>query len=285
MSRPVRIVTLQPPAAGDDVSHDQMQEAALSLLAEAGHSGADIVCLPEYLNVMGLSDRAWQQPGSATEHPLFASVVSLAQQHAMYVVLPMLDQREQDNYNTSFIIDRSGAVAGRYDKTHLTAVERQDQGITPGDDYPVFDLDFGRVGIMTCYDGHFPEVSRLLCLAGAEILLFPSLQRRVTAEQLELQIRCRAIDNCVWIARSSYGHADDVAWIPGLTAGKSCIVDFEGTVLADAGPRVGLASYTADLDRPRTRERSFGGDVGDARAFLQSDRRPSTYGGLTEKSL
>ena len=75
---------------------------------------------------------------------------------------------------------------------------------------------------------------------------------------------CQRIDNCVHVTRSSYGTPDDVAWMPGMTAGKSCIVDFEGTVLADAGARVGLASHTVDLDRPRVKERSFGGDVGDA---------------------
>ena len=68
-----------------------------------------------------------------------------------------------------------------------------------------------------------------------------------------------------------------------MMAGKSCIVDFEGTVLADAGVRVGLASHTVDLDRPRLKERSFGGDIGDAAQFLRQDRRPETYGRLLER--
>ncbi|MBI92318.1 MAG: hypothetical protein CME05_03780 [Gemmatimonadaceae bacterium] len=282
MSRPVHICTIQPPAVGDDVSHEQMEDTALRLLEEAGACDADLVCLPEYLNVMGCADDAWRSPGPAEQSPLFDKVAALARLHTMHVILPVLDEREDGNFNTSLVIDRSGQVVGRYDKTHLTAVEREDQGVQMGATYPVFDLDFGRIGIMTCYDGHFPEVARLLSLAEAEIILFPSLQRRITAEQLELQIRCRAIDNCVWIVRSSYGHADDVAWVPGMTAGKSCIVDFEATVLADAGPRVGFASHTVDLDRPRTKERSFGGTIGDARDFLHADRRPSTYGGLTD---
>ncbi len=281
MRRPVHIAVVQPPAVSETVSHAQMRDTALELVATAGAAGADVICLPEYLNVMGCDEEAWREPGPAEQDPFFLEISRLARQHSMNAVLPLLEGRDGDRYNTSLIIDRVGHVVGRYDKTHLTAVEREDQQIRAGDEYPVFDLDIGRLGVMTCYDGHFPEVAGLLNLAGAELIMFPSLQRRLTAEQLELQVRCRAIDNCVWIARSSYGHADDVPWMPGMTAGKSCIVDFEGTVLADAGPRVGVVSHIADLDRPRTKERSFGGSLGDARDFLRADRRPGTYDGLT----
>jgi predicted amidohydrolase len=96
-------------------------------------------------------------------------------------------------------------------------------------------------------------------------------------------VRCRAIDNCVYIARASYGTAADVAWVSGMVPGKSCIVDFEGTILADAGPRIGVAAHSIDLDRPKVKERSFGGDVGDAAEFLRQDRRPETYGSLLER--
>lgn len=280
MSRSACVAVAQPPAVGEQVSATQMQSAALELVEEAARADADLVCLPEYLNIMGLHPADWPET-VGEQDPLFLAVQSLAQKHTMYVALPLLECRDGARYNTTLIIDRSGQVRGRYDKTHLTAVESEDQSICRGDAYPVFDLDFGRVGVMTCYDGHFPEVARLLALGGAEIVLFPSLQRRLTAEQLELQVRCRAIDNCLWIARSSYGHADVTPWLPGMTAGKSCIVDFEGTIVADTGPRVGIAVHTIDLDRPRVKERSFGGEVGDPRDFLRNDRRPATYGGLT----
>ena len=283
MNRPVHIAVVQPPAVGEGVSHKQMIDAAVALVAEAGTTGADIVCLPEYLNVMGCDEATWLHPGPARESRTLEQISGLAAQHSMHVILPVLDEREGGLYNTSLVIDRTGTIAGHYDKTHLTAVEREDQGVRAGDDYPVFDLDIGRIGVMTCYDGHFPEVAGLLGRAGAQIIFFPSLQRRVTADQLELQVRCRAIDNCVWIARSSYGHEPGVAWMPGMAAGKSCIVDFEGTVLADTGPRVGIASHVADLDRPQVKERSFGGAIGDARQFLADDRRPATYGGLTSE--
>ena len=283
MSREVHIAVVQPPAVGPQVSHQMMRDSALSLLDCAGKVGADIICLPEYLNAMGQQDEMWQDPPTADQASLMVSVADLARRHASYVVLPLLVTGAAGKTNSCFLLDRNGTVVGRYDKTHLTAVEREDQGVKRGDHYPVFDVDFGRIGLMTCYDGHFPEVAGILSLQGAEIICFPSLQRRMTAEGLDIQIRSRAIDNCVYVARSSYGTPQAVAWLPGMTAGKSCIVDYEGTVLADTGTRVGVATHIIDLDQPRVRERSFGGEVGDAAQFLRQDRRPETYGRLLER--
>ncbi len=93
---------------------------------------------------------------------------------------------------------------------------------------------------------------------------------------MELQVRCRAIENCVNIARASYGTAADVAWRVGMPAGNSCIVDREGTVRADAGRRIGIATHSIDLDERLLKERSFAGQVGDAVKFLRQDRRPQT---------
>ncbi len=96
--------------------------------------------------------------------------------------------------NTALLFDRSGKVAGKYKKVHA-AVDHFEgeppwsqppQGkeldwfltndpewkMQRGDDFPVFDLDFGRIGILTCYDGWFPETHRMLSLRGAELLVW-----------------------------------------------------------------------------------------------------------------
>ena len=281
MTRKVHMAAVQPLTAGPATSQDRMVQSGLTLLRAAVESGADIVCLPEYFNVMGLAEEAWRQPPPVEDSSIWCEVADLASTFGAYVILPVLEQRESALYNTALIVDRAGRLAGRYDKTHLTANERRKCGITPGVDYPVFGLDFGNVGIMTCYDGHFPEVSRILALQGAEVLFFPSLQRHLTASLLEAQLRTRAVDNCVYLVRASYGYADEEAWVPGMMVGKSCIVDFEGTILVDAGPRSGVCAHVIDLDRPRTKERSYAGEVGDAAAFMLQDRRPTTYGKLT----
>lgn len=282
MGRSVHIAALQPPLPGPHASREDLLSTSLALLDHAGHAGADLALLPEYLNVMGADETAWD--ALAADPSLVRDVAGLAAEHAMYVVLPVLEVRGNRRYNTALVLDRRGEVVGRYDKTHLTAVEREDYQVIAGDTYPVHELDFGRVVIMTCYDGHFPEVARILALNGAELVLFPSLQRRLSAADVELQVRARAVDNGLFLARASYGHGVEVAWMPGMAPGKTCIVDYEGTVLADAGPRVGWCSQVLDLDRPRPKERSYGGEVGDARRFLREDRRPETYDRLSDSA-
>ena len=232
---------------------------------------------------MGFHEEEWRAHATGERGRIAAEAGRISERHHMYTLLPVLDLRCDTLYNTVLLLDRRGEIIGRYDKTHLTVVEREDLGITSGDAYPVFDLDFGRIGIMTCYDGHFPEVSRILSLEGAEILFFPSLQRHITETRLDVQLKARAIDNCVYVVRSSYGYDASIPWTPGMMVGKTCIVDFEGTVLADTGRRVGLAAQEIDLDRPNVKERSFGGQIGDARAFISQDRRPETYRRITER--
>lgn len=101
-------------------------------------------------------------------------------------------------YNSSYILDRNGVELGRYRKTQLTIGEHD---LTPGDDIPVFDLDFGKVGIMICFDNYFPEVARVLGLKGAELVLSP-LYGDTLIPQWEIKMKARAIDNSMYIASS-----------------------------------------------------------------------------------
>jgi len=75
-------------------------------------------------------------------------------------------------YNTSYILDRSGNEVGRHRKVHLTYGE-QKKSMVNGADFSVFDLDFGKVGIMICWDNYFPESARCLGNRGAELVLYP----------------------------------------------------------------------------------------------------------------
>ena len=151
MSRDVHITVVQPPAVGPMVSHQDMRQRALDLLDSAGAAGADLICLPEYLNAMGQHEAMWKTPPAAKDEPLLGVVADMARRHSTYVILPLLEGRAGGITNTCVLLDRAGSIAGRYDKTHLTVVEREDQGVVPGDGYPVFDVDFGCIGIMTCY--------------------------------------------------------------------------------------------------------------------------------------
>ena len=281
MARIVRLATCQPPAPRAGIDGDAVVERALELLKEGGQQGADICCLPECLNVMGRQDA--DIPGAGrTAKDLEARVAAVGREFAMHVVLPLIEWRDAALHNTAVVLGRDGKALGRYDKTHLTQEERDRWGVVPGDTYPVFDLDFGRVGVMICYDGCFPEPARILALKGAEVLFFPSLQRGYTEDQLALQVRARAADNFAHVVRSSYGTERTDPWEPGVMVGKSCIVAADGTIAADLGKHVGVALTTVDLDAALLGRRSHAGELGVVRDMRFADRRPDTYGRLTE---
>ena len=83
------------------------------------------------------------------------------------------------------------------DRKDVRPREEYEAGLTPGVDYPVFDTDFGRVGISICYDSWFPEIYRALGLSGAELVLLPN------AGYYEDLMPARAADSGIWVAVST----------------------------------------------------------------------------------
>ena len=281
MARRATIATCQPPRPGSGRDTDAVIAAAIDLVREAAGRGADIACLPEYLNVSG------EEPESALERAKNADelvdvIRRLAAELGMALVLPVLIFDDELLRNRALVIDGDGRIVGHYDKTHLVASERDEWGIVPGDSYPVFELSWGRIGVMICYDGCFPEPARILTLAGAEVIFFPSLQRSWTERELDLQVRSRAFDNYVHVVRSSYGTPADEVWIPGTPVGKSCIAGPDGNLPADLGRLTGVATAVVDLDAPLLGTRFHGGPEGPLREMRLRDRRPETYSPLMD---
>jgi predicted amidohydrolase len=133
-------------------------------------------------------------------------------------------------YNTAVLTGPDGSVVGTYRKTCLPR-EEIEGGITPGDAYPVFDTRFGKVGMMICWDIHFPEVARQLAINGAEMILVPIWGGN------ELLIRARAVENQIYIASSSY--ADKI---------RTAVWDRRGDALAEAKEWGQIAVAEVDLN-------------------------------------
>lgn len=106
----------------------------------------------------------------------------LAQRADSYVLVPLFLREETADgdslfYNSAMLIDRSGKLLGRYDKIHpvLDAFGTSfEHGLTPGKEVPVFDCDFGRLGIQICFDMDFDDGWELLKKKGAEIVAWPT---------------------------------------------------------------------------------------------------------------
>ena len=134
-------------------------------LEQAASCRPDIVCLPE--NWARSDGEAF--PGAETD-----KLCAWAREHRCYVVHPVAVFDDGQKYNSAILIDRRGEIQGRYDKIHPTEGEVE-CGISPGDlDPPVFQTDFGTIGMQICFDVNWPETWRQLKKKGAEIVFYAS---------------------------------------------------------------------------------------------------------------
>ena len=170
----------------------------------AGEKKCDLALLSE-----------WFVPGvHELDGPPVTMMAEKAKQWKMYVTGTLKLKRGDAVYNTAPLFDREGKLIGTYDKVNLYDPEL-DEGISPGESVPVFETDFGKVGIMICYDSWHPAVAKLLALKGAEIILCPNLGYYT---QL---MHARSSDNGVVVAVTSGGNPCGVWDAGGNLAGES----------------------------------------------------------------
>lgn len=131
---------------------------------------------------------------------MLAPVQRICRELKIHCVLPTYERGPKPGvvYNSAFLIDSRGQNLGAYRKTHLFPTERiENKGwTTPGDRFPVFPTEIGPIGIHICYDGDFPEISRILAVKGAKILCRPSALLR-NFEIWEATNKMRAYENHV----------------------------------------------------------------------------------------
>lgn len=167
-----------------------------ALVAEAAARKPDFVCLPEGITVVG-TGKAYAEVAEPVPGPTTRSLGALAAEHGTHIVAGIYERDAKAVYNTCVLVGRDGALIGKYRKVCLPR-EEIDGGITPGTDYPVFDTDRGRVGMMVCWDVHFPEVARELARRGAEVIFLPIWGGNETLA------RARAIENQTILVASGY---------------------------------------------------------------------------------
>jgi len=166
---------------------------------------ADLVVFPETVttgfntNVSAeeLYDRVDAIPGKLT-----IPILKAAREFKVHVVWPTYSRGDKmgEVFNSSVLITDLGEIAGIYNKTHLFPTERIGAGgwTTPGAEIRSYETALGKIGMMICYDGDFPEISRILAIQGAEIIVRPSAFLR-SFDIWELTSRARAYDNHVYL--------------------------------------------------------------------------------------
>ncbi len=251
-------------------------------MEEAVAQGVDLICLPETFPVIGAKKDADSifELADAEDGQLATQLCQFARKNRVNVIAPVLGRYGDTLRNVAWVISRQGDWIGRYFKVHPTTGERR-RGIVPGDDWPVFELDFGRVGVMTCIDNDYPESARCLALNGAEVICWPHVETAWGDVGWDITLRSRAIDNSVYLLSACCGVARDKAWRPGMPMGRSGLVGPDGIVLVDGGRFPGVAACTVDLDNVLLKHDFMSMGDHDFRVAMQENRRPDTYAPLT----
>ncbi|QDV21826.1 carbon-nitrogen hydrolase family protein [Aureliella helgolandensis] len=157
-------------------SPENMVRAMLKRAEQAASQQPDLVCFPEVFTCANLSNGRPELAKFASTPlcPVTQPVADFAKRHQCYVICPTYTQHDGRYFNAAVLFDRSGRVAGEYQKIRLTLGEIEN-GLTPGPDTPpVFETDFGRLGCQICFDMEWMDGWQKLRKAGAEIVVWPS---------------------------------------------------------------------------------------------------------------
>jgi len=225
--RPVSVVSVNLRPGGTHSAAESVEKFA-QLIDQKVQGQTDVILLPEGISVVGTGkqdpDVAETIPGPTT-----ARLGEEARQKHSYIVAGIYEREGPAVYNTAVLIDRDGNVAGKYRKVYLPR-EELEVGLTPGSDFPVFQTDFGKVGLMICWDLQYADPARALALQGAELILLP-----IWGGDQAIG-KARAMENHVFLAASGYDY-------------PTYIMDPNGEMLSEAKNRGDIARATIDLSR------------------------------------
>ncbi len=255
---------------------DAMLEKTLPWVEKAGKAGVQMLCLQEIFNTPYFCPAQtpnWCDSAEAVPGPTTAIMAEYAKKYGMVIVVPLYE-REMAGvyYNTAAVIDADGKYLGKYRKNHIPQTHGfwEKYYFKPGNlGYPVFQTQFGKVGVYICYDRHFPEGARLLGLNGAEVVFNPSATVAGLSQYLwKLEQPAHAVANGYFLGAINRVGVEP-PWNIGKFYGTSYFVDPRGQF---------LATGSEDKDELIVSDMDFD-VIEEVRRTWQfyRDRRPETY--------
>jgi beta-ureidopropionase len=270
-----RVALLQMDCSG---TRDQNLAKAENFIRKAAAQGGQVLLLPEvfhelfFMTDMNLKyfDRSEPIPGPITE-----TMQSLARELGVVICAPIFESVGRSvYYNSAAMIDADGKLLGIYRKNHipLNTLFYEKLYFKPGNlGYPVFDSQFGKIGIIICHDRHYPEGARCSALNGAEILLVPSAtpEASLSVKVWEKELAGHAIFNEFFVAGLNRVGTEGAY----TYYGRSVVMDPVGEIISQAGRMEEILLADCDLDLVTQRRRAW---------QFYRDRRPDSYGLLTQ---
>jgi len=241
-------------------------EKAAVLVREASSFDPDVILLPEMWNTgyeLGMIEELADPEGKRTE----ALMSDLSSELKVNIVAGSVAcMQGNDVFNTLMAFDRKGKKIAEYSKIHLFRLMQEEKYLRPGNVPCTFDLEDVRFGVIICYDLRFPELSRLLALRGAQVLLAPAQWPYPRLSHWMKLLDARAIENQFFVAGCNRVGQD-----PDKTTffGYSRVVDPWGNVIGEVSDeKEGILTVDMDLREVKTARDTLP-------VFL--DRKPSIY--------
>lgn len=187
--------------------------------------------------------------------PVWQQLSGYAKQYGIYLIGGSMPEKDAEGnvYNTSYIFDREGKQIGKHRKVHLFDIDvkggqtfKESDMLTAGDSDTVFDTEFGKIGVMLCFDIRFPELSRMMVNDGAKVIFVPAAFNMTTGPaHWELSFRTRALDNQIYMVGCAPARDVSAGYI---SWGHSIVTDPWGRVIDMLDEKKGILLAELDMD-------------------------------------
>ena len=225
-------------------------EGSLRAVREAASQHADLILFPE----VQLTEFFPQYPGKDVsryrvriDSEIVKAFCDVAREHQIMVVPNLYLEEHGKAYDASLLIRKDGTIAGVQKMVHVAQADKffEQDYYTPADDgFKVFETEFGKIGLVICFDRHYPESIRTEALMGADLILIPTVNTKAEpSEMFEWELRVQAFHNSVFIAMCNrVGMEGEMDF-----SGESIIVDANGNTVLKADDREQILYADIDL--------------------------------------
>lgn len=228
-------------------------DKATSLISKVAKEGADLAILPEMF-CCPYDNAYFREYGEEEKGPAYRALSDAAKNNKIYLVggsIPELDGNKV--YNTSYVFDRNGNQIAKHRKMHLFDIDieggqyfKESDVLSSGSAVTVFETEFCKIGLAICYDIRFPELSRLMVLEGAQVIIFPAAFNMTTGPaHWELLFRSRALDNQVYAIGAAPARDYEASY---HSYGNSIVVSPWGEVINRMDEKEGYLIEEIDLN-------------------------------------
>lgn len=226
---------------------------AINLIQKVSEEGADIAILPEMF-CCPYNTAKFKQYGEKENGAAFKALSDAANKNNIYIVGGTIPELHGNKvYNTSYVFDRSGTQIAKHRKMHLFDIDveggqsfKESDILSSGNEVTVFETEFCKIGLAVCYDIRFPELSRLMALNGAEVIIVPGAFNMTTGPaHWETLFKGRALDNQVYAIGVAPARDYESTYI---SYGNSIIASPWGNIINKLDEREGYLIQEIDLD-------------------------------------